>query len=130
MREKDNVSFISLIFFRALKLNFINFFLDLLNLKDINLEIDVSLRINVFLRTNVFLELLSLNRENVEVTCLSLLRMLKRRFLDCLLNLLIDFSTDFFANCFANYLISVLFLLKRRDFLNLRVILIIYYREE
>ena len=124
MRGGDNVSFISLIFFKALKLNFIDFFLNLLSLKDIDLEIDVSLRINVSLRS------LSLNRENVKVTCSSLLRILKRRFLDCLLDLLIDFSTNFFANCFANYLINILFLLKKRDFLNLEVILIIYYRKE
>ena len=125
MKERDNVSFISLIFFRALKLSFINSFLDLLSLKDIDLKIDVSLRIDISLR------LLSLNREkNVEVTYSLLFRILKRRFLDCLLDLLIDFSIDFFANYFANYLINILFLLTRRDFLNLRIILIIYYRKE
>ena len=107
MREEDNVLFISLIFFRALKLSFIDFFLNLLSLKDIDLKIDVSLEIDIFLR------LLSLNREKgVEVIYLSLSRILKRRFLDYLLGLLIDFSIDFFAD----YLISVLFLLIRRDF--------------
>ena len=124
MREEDNVSFISLIFFRALKLSFINFFLNLLSLKDIDLKINVSLRIDVFLR------LLSLNQESVKVTYSPLLRILKRRFLDYLLDLLIDFSIDFFVNYFANYLINILFLFTRRDFLNLRIILIIYYREE
>lgn len=105
MREEDNVSFISLTSLRVLKLSIINFFRDLLSLKDIDLEIDVSLRIDIFLR------LLSLNREkSVKVTYLSLVRVLKRRFLDYLLNLLIDFST----NCLANYLISVLFLFARR----------------
>ena len=105
MREEDNVSFISLISLRVLKLSIINFFRDLLSLKDIDLEIDVSLRIDIFLR------LLSLNREkSVKVTYLSLVRVLKRHFLDYLLNLLIDFST----NCLANYLISVLFLFARR----------------
>ena len=68
MREIDKISFISLIFFRALKLSFINFFLDLLNLKDIDLKINVSLKVDVFLRLDVSLRLLSLNREGVKVT--------------------------------------------------------------
>ena len=69
MKEEDNISFISLISLRVLKLNIINFFLDLLSLKDIDLEINVSLRVNVSLR------LLSLNREkSVKVTYLSLFR--------------------------------------------------------
>ena len=125
MKGGDNVLFISLIFFRALKLSFINFFLDLLSLKDIGLKIVVSLEIDISLR------LLSLNREKgVKVTCLFLFRILKRRFLGYLLGLLVDFSIDFFASYFAIYLISVLFLLAGRGLLNLRVILIIYYREE
>ena len=118
MREGDNVSFISLIFFRALKLSFINFFLGLLSLKDIDLEIDV------------FLRLLSLNRESVEITYSLLLRVLEYRFLDYLLGLLIDSSIGFSADYSADYLINILFLLRGRDFLNLRVILMIYYREK
>ena len=124
VREEDKISFISLIFFKALKLSLISFFLDLLSLKDIDLKVDVSLKIDVFLK------LLSLNRENIKITCSPLFRVLKYRFLGYLLDLLVDFSIDFFANYFANYLISILFLFTRRDFLNLRVILIIYYRKE
>ena len=124
VREKDNVSFIFLVFFRVLKLKIINFFLSLLSLKDINLKI------SVFLRIDIFLKLLSLNREkSVKVTYLSLYRILKHRFLDYLLSLLIDFSIDFFANYFADCLVNILFLLAGRGFLNLRVILIIYYRK-
>ena len=58
----DKISFVSLIFFRALKLSFISFFLDSLSLKGVDLEIDVSLGVGVSLRS------LSLNREGVEVT--------------------------------------------------------------
>ena len=59
MREEDNVLFIFLTFFKILKLSITNFLLDLLSLKDINLEISVFLKISVFLR------LLSFNREGV-----------------------------------------------------------------
>ena len=41
-----------------------------------------------------------------------------------------NLSIDFFAIYFANYLINILFLFIRRDFLDLKAILIIYYREE
>ena len=115
----DNVSFVSLASFRALKLSIIDFFLGSLSLKGVDLGV------------GVFLGSLSLNREKgVEVTCLPLFRVLKRRFLGCLSGLLVGSSIGFFAGYFAGCLVSALFLLAGRYFLDLGVILIVYYREE
>ena len=104
----------------------IDSFLGLLSLKGVDLEAGVSLG------TGVSLGSLSLNREKgvgATWTCSPLFRVLERRFLGCLLGFLVGSSTDFSAGCCAGYLMSALFLLAGRGFLDLGAILMIYYRE-
>lgn len=112
----DDVSFVSLASFRALKLSIIGSCLGPLSLQGVGLGAGVSLGP------------LSLNREEgVGATCSPLFRVLERRFLGCLSGFLAGSSTGFSAGCLVGALLD--FLLAGRGFVDLGAILMVYYRE-